>query len=153
MTDQRALAQRQHRLLAMHLALCCWVSKKDAVILERGTFTKYLSLERVRRARIKQFEEDASAWFPFKTAFFLSGKEDSLSSIILSRIPIPTEVSSGSKSMNQRVIDAARIGFALAPSKDLSHRYPEINEEDVVAELAVWAAGLSAPLPVDAPVK
>ena len=123
------------------------------MILERSTFTKYLQLERVRRARIKQFEEDASAWFPFKTAFFLTGKEDSLSSIILSRIPIPNEVSSGSKSMSQRVIDAAGIGFALALSKDLSHRYPEINEEDVVAELAVWAAGLSAPSPAVATTK
>ena len=148
MTDQRTLAQRQHRLFAMHLAICCWVGQQDAVILERNTFTRYLKLERVRRARVKQFEEDASAWFPYQTSFFLTSQEDSFSSIILSRILIPQAVTSGSKSMNQRVEDAGNVGFRLAPSQKLSHRYPDINEEDVVSELAVWAVGLSAPTSV-----
>ena len=145
MNNQRTLAKRQHRLLAMHLALCCWLRQKDAVILERSTFTEYLGLERVKLSRVYQFEHDVKTWFPFSISFYLTKKEDSFSSIILSRIEIPQVVKSGSKSMDERVEVASGVGFLLARSKELSHRYPTILEKDVVAELAVWASGLDDP--------
>jgi hypothetical protein len=145
MHDQRLLAQRQHRLLAMHLAVCCWLNQKDAVILERATFARYLGLERIKKARVYQFNADVNSWFPFTVNFFLSNRDDSLSSIILSRTEIPQSVIEGSKSTNERLIVADGVGFRLASSSKLSHRYPDIIEKNVVAELAVWASGLDNP--------
>jgi hypothetical protein len=90
------LAERQHKVLGLYLAICCWINKLDAIVLERSDFLKFLGLERVKRARVNNFQSDIKKWFPHQYPYFKTKAADCFSAIILSRNDIASKLPKGS---------------------------------------------------------
>jgi hypothetical protein len=141
--SQRVLAKRQHRILALYLAVGAWSNNLDAIVLERATFTRFLSLERVKRVRIKQFQEDVREWFPFTKPFFSKG--DSLHSIYLSRTCLEAAIPKGSMNTSERVKALRLKNVAIKEWSQIDKDIQRVNEHEVVSFVALLASGLTIP--------
>jgi len=148
-SSHRLFAQRQHRVLGLHLAIQCWINGLDAVALERKHFCSYLSLERVKRVRVAQFREDIEPWFPYSKAFFT--KPDSFRSIVLSRRDLASTLPTGTMSTLERVKRANTAGFAIQLVAKLTTWDADLAESAIVSHVALVAAGLAAPTRGDQP--
>ena len=141
---QRELAKRQHRILGLYLAVSAWSNNLDAIVLERSNFTNFLSLQRVKRARVAQFEEDVRQWFPFTSAFYATDN-DSLHTLYLSRVSLEAKLPSGQMNTSARVTGARQKGLAIRAFNDLAKDISKVNESDVVSFVALLASGLEIP--------
>jgi len=141
--SQRLLARRQHKILGLYLAVGAWSNNLNAVVLERASFTRFLSLERIKKARIKQFKEDIKDWFPFVEEFYQGG--DTLHSIYLSRLKMTHYLSKEKMNTAERIKRARGKGLAIAEWRHVCKDITSINEEEVISFSALLAAGLASP--------
>ena len=141
-TSQRLLAKRHHRILGLYLAVLAWTNNLDALILDRANFTRFLGLERVKTARIKQFKEDIREWFPFTEEFY--SNSDTLASLCISRVSLAC-LPTGSMFCEERVKRARESHLAIAELKSLQKDIEQIKEDEVISFVALLACGLAAP--------
>jgi len=137
------LAKRHHRILGLYLAVLAWTNNLDALVLDRVSFTRFLGLERVKRARLQQFKEDIEEWFPFTCHYFSDG--DTLHSLYISRVPMDGAIPKGTMRDPERVKGARESLFAIAELKSLRKDIEMIKEDEVISFVALLAAGLAAP--------
>ncbi len=94
--DQHRLAcRRQHRVLGQYLAMQAWVRGLDCIALEKRDLEHYLGLERLKGTRFEWFRDDVTPWFPHQETYEISGRENSLHSLFLARVPIAAHLPSG----------------------------------------------------------
>lgn len=152
-SSHRLFLQRQHRVLGLHLAAQCWINGLDAIALERKQFLSYLSLVRVKEARVDAFREDIKPWFAYSIPFNATKTRDSFRSIILSRKNTEGAIPKGSMTSTARVRLARKAGLAIMSVSELRTWDAEMAEEAIVSHVALLAAGIAAPpvVPAETP--
>jgi hypothetical protein len=144
-SSHRLFSQRQHRVLGLHLATQCWINGLDAITVERKQFCSYLSLQRVKRARVDAFREDLKPWFAFSYPYFATKATDSLHSIILSRKDATAAIPKGPMTTAARVAGIKKAGLAIMSVSDLKTWDADLAEDAIVSQVALLAAGIAAP--------
>jgi len=144
-TSQRLFSQRQHRVLGLHLATQCWINDLDAIAVERKHFCSYLSLQRVKKARVEAFREDLKPWFTFSYPYYASNAPDSFHSIILSRKDATATIPKGIMTTAVRVARIKNAGLVIMSVGDLKTWDADLAEAAIVSQVALLAAGISAP--------
>lgn len=76
MIDLREGARRQHRAVALFAAIQCWLRGLDGVVFERESLERLLGLDRFKKTRISQMEEDFKEYFPFAIVIWKADKRD-----------------------------------------------------------------------------
>ncbi|MEO6739201.1 MAG: hypothetical protein ABIP20_03055 [Chthoniobacteraceae bacterium] len=117
----------------------------DAIAIERRQFCSYLSLKRVKKARVEAFREDLKPWFSFSYPYNASKAPDSLHSIILSRKEATAAIPDGSMTTAARIAAIKKAGLAIMSVGDLKTWDADLAEEAIVSQVALLAAGLAAP--------
>ena len=144
-SSHRLFSQRQHRVLSLHLATQCWINGLDAIVVERKQFCSYLSLQRVKRARVDAFREDLKPWFAFSYPCYDTADADSFHSIILSRKDATSAIPKGSMITAVLIARIKKAGLAIMSIGDLKTWDAELAEDAIVSQVALLAAGLAAP--------
>jgi hypothetical protein len=145
-TSHRLFSQRQHRVLGLHLATQCWINGLDAIAVERTQFCSYLSLQRVKRARVNAFHENLKPWFTFSYPYFATKAPDSFHSVILSRKDANAAIPDGPMTTAARVAAIKKAGLAIMAVGELKTWDAQLAENAIVSQVALLAAGIAAPL-------
>lgn len=140
---QRQLARRHHRILGLYLAVVAWSNNLDAIVFDRISFTRFLSLERVRKARILQFESDIVDWFPYVRPFY-SG--DSLHTLYLSRKEFIGSALNNKLRTCDRVGLLRKGGISISAFSDIKKNIVNLSEQDIVSFVALLSSGLETPI-------
>jgi len=139
----RAACRRQHRVVANYLAVEAWSRVLDCIVLVREDLEKLLGLKRFKSVRVKWLRVDLAPWFPYQEPYFRSSALSSIDSLFLSRVPIAKHLPEGSMTTDERI---ARMVAGSPPTKRFSKGRAKVPDEaDIVARLAVLAAGLDVP--------
>ena len=140
-TYRQAIA-RQHRIYAHYLALYAWVRKIDCLIINRQQLLKLLNLKAIKQARMAWFEEDVRPWFPELHTMWASSNDERLSSVILSRHPVPPSALQGSMTTEMRIVCLVEEGIPAGTFLGGQYRGPLPNQKDIVSVISLLAAGL-----------
>ena len=133
---QRESYKRNHKLLAIYLAITAWKLGVDCVIVQRNQLLPFLDIGRAEGSRFKMIEEDVKDFFPYVAPFHVGEKaQGAFAALYLSRYPIPEETDFELMSDEDRAI--ALIG------KGLKTAVVEIpTEAEIIKELACMTHGL-----------
>lgn len=101
--DLREGARRQHRAVSLFVVIQSWLRNLDGVALQRSHLERLLGLERFKKTRVTWLQEDLKEFFPHQEIYWLTGKEDSLHSLIVARLPISKHLPQGSMTTEKRV--------------------------------------------------
>jgi hypothetical protein len=141
----REYCRRQHRIIAHHLAIQAWLRGLDCIVLVREDLEQLFDLHRFKSARVGWLQEDMRPWFPHQEAYYRSGADSSIHSLFLSRVPVDDFLPSGTMTTEKRIA-------GMAPNSPKTARFSEDGKEhkapsdaDIVAHLALLAAGLEPP--------
>ena len=139
----REACRRQHRVVANFLAVEAWSRGLDCIVLEREDLQKLLGLKRFKSERVRWMHDDFQPWFPHQEAYYRTVAPSSIGSLFLSRKPIGDHLPTGSMTTDDRI--KAMGPEAPATEKFSKGRKRVPGEDEIVARLAVLAAGLDAP--------
>lgn len=148
MDSHRESCRRQHRVLGHFLAVQAWLRKLDCLALERRDLEVYLGLKRFKSERVEWLKADLKPWFPFQERFGRTGRELSLHSLFISRVPISKWLSELSMNTAKRIQAMSPDAPKTALFSNLKEGDWHIKETDVVRYLAVLDSGLSEPKPL-----
>jgi hypothetical protein len=143
-TDEtyRQAVSRQHRIYAHYLALYAWRRKLDCLIINRQQLLKLLNLKAIKQTRMAWFEEDFRPWFPELHTMWASNNMDRLSSVFLSRLPVPRSALQGSMTTEMRIVCLVEEGIPAGTFLGGRYRGALPNEKDVVSVMSLLAGGL-----------
>lgn len=123
--DLREGARRQHRSLSLFAVIQCWMRNLDGLAFQRKQLERILGLDRFKKTRVEWLQEDLKEFFPHVQTYWLTGKTNSLGSLIVARVPIADHLPKGNMTTKARIekmsSDAPKIGlFELwsIPSSD-----------------------------------
>lgn len=145
----RESCRRQHRVLSHYLAIQAWVRGLDCIVLVRDDLERFLGLKRFKSIRIEWLREDMKPWFPNQVAYYRTNAASSIHSLFLSRIPIEKHLPGGSMTTDQRISRMKAGAPSTARFSKTRSRSQIPDEKEIVAELAVLAAGLDQPSDLD----
>jgi hypothetical protein len=107
-------ARRQHRSISLFAVIQCWLRNLDGVAFQRAHLERLLGLERFKRTRVKWLEEDLKEFFPHQKTYWLTGKNNSLSSLFVARVPIISHLPRGSMTTAKRIAGIPAEGPRIA---------------------------------------
>ncbi len=123
--DLREGARRQHRSLSLFAVIQCWMRNLDGLAFQRKQLERILGLDRFKKTRVEWLQEDLKEFFLHLQTYWLTGKTNSLGSLIVARVPIAEHLPKGNMTTKARIekmpSDAPKIGlFELwsIPSSD-----------------------------------
>lgn len=76
MIDLREGARRQHRAVALFAAIQCWLRGLDGVVFERSSLERLLGLDRFKKTRVSQMQDDFKEYFPYRKVIWFADKHD-----------------------------------------------------------------------------
>lgn len=86
--DLREGARRQHRSLSLFAVIQCWMRKLDGLAFQRKQLERILGLNRFKKTRVEWLQEDLQEFFTYIQTCWITGKTNSLGSLIVARVPI-----------------------------------------------------------------
>lgn len=111
--DLREGARRQHRAVALFAVIQCWLRRLDGLAFERRHLERLLGLERFKGTRVEWLQEDFREFFPHQRVFLFSGKNNSLGSVVVSRVSLDGALPQGTMSTKVRISSIAEGGPRL----------------------------------------
>lgn len=126
--DLREGARRQHRTAALFAVIQCWLRNLDGLALTRQHLTRLIGLERFKGTRVEWLLEDLSDFFPYQEIYWISGKQNSLSSLFLSRIELKPYLPSGTMTTAKRIEGISPDGPRIATFKI----WPQPKQDEVL---------------------
>lgn len=139
MDAQREAYLHRHRAIANYLALYCWISNSDALIVPRDFLEKLLSLERFKETRLKLIKEDFEPFFPFVCELFQKGTKK-FSSFILARRTI--------NDIGPEMSAEERVAYLKKQSINtllVSQNQDDVSFEVISSTMLAVAAGVTGP--------
>jgi hypothetical protein len=133
--DLREGARRQHRTAALFAVIQCWLRKLDGLALSRRHLERLLGLERFKGTRVDWLLEDLKEFFPYQETYWLTGKQKSLGSLIVSREELAGFLPKGSMTTEDRIAGIPSHGPKIAMFK----MWPQPDEKKV---LNIFAAAI-----------
>jgi hypothetical protein len=128
--DLREGARRQHRVVALFAVIQCWLRGLDGLAFERRQLERLLGLVRFKGTRVEWLREDFKEFFPYQEVCWFTGKNHSLGSVIISRVPIAGSLLEGSMATKARVAKVQEGGPKLGmfelwvePGRDLNKAF------------------------------
>ncbi len=111
--DLREGARRQHRAVSLFAVIQCWLRQLDGVAFQRSHLERLLGLGRFKQTRINWLKEDIQDFFPYCKVCKYAGKNNSLASVIVSRVPFENELPKGKMTTKKRIKGIAAGGPRL----------------------------------------
>lgn len=125
-----------------------------------GTSNAFLGLERFKRTRVEWLKQDFREFFPHQDVFWITGKNNSLGSVNVSRLPLTDALPTGTMSTAMRVATtkSSRLGLFemwAEPNKGLNDTFgglvpsfadrANFDERLLASYLALLAQGQTSP--------
>ena len=126
--DLREGARRQHRTAALFAVIQCWLRNLDGLALSRRHLERLLGLERFKGTRVDWLLEDLKDFFPHQQIYWITGKQKSLGSLILSRLDMAGHLPTGSMTTEERIAGIGADGPKIAMFK----MWPQPEEKKVL---------------------
>jgi hypothetical protein len=111
--DLREGARRQHRGVALFAVIQCWLRGLDGLAFERKQLERLLGLDRFKRTRVNWLQEDFREFFPHQAVYWITGKRNSLGSLIVARDPISKYLPLGTMRTRARIAGLKKGGPKL----------------------------------------
>lgn len=115
--DLREGARRQHRTAALFAVIQCWLRNLDGLALTRQHLTRLIGLERFKGTRVDWLLEDLREFFPYQETYWISGKQNSLGSLFLSRVELQPYLPGGTMTDEERIAGISPDGPRIAMFK------------------------------------
>lgn len=112
--DLREGARRQHRAVSLFAVIQCWLRQLDGIAFQRSHLERLLGLGRFKQTRIDWLKKDFQDFFPFCKIHKYAGKNNSLASVIVSRVAFENALPKGKMTTKQRIDGIAAGGPRLA---------------------------------------
>jgi hypothetical protein len=160
--DLREGARRQHRAVGLFAVIQCWLRGLDGLAFQRRHLERLLGLERFKSTRVEWLQEDFREFFPHQEVYWITGKNNSLSSVFVSRLPLTDALPTGTMSTSSRVAKmkpgGAKVGLFhiwAEPSRGLNDAFEGLvpffadranfDERFLASYLALLAQGQISP--------
>jgi hypothetical protein len=160
--DLREGARRQHRAVGLFAVIHCWLRGLDGLAFQRRQLERLLGLERFKGTRVEWLREDFREFFPHQEVFWATGKNHSLHSLVLSRVPLTGALPTGAMSTAARIANMRPGGPRVAlfemwaePTKGLNEAFEGLvpffadranfDERFLASYLALLAQGQISP--------
>ena len=112
--DLREGARRQHRAVSLFAVIQCWLRQLDGVAFQRSHLERLLGLGRFKQTRINWLKEDFHDFFPYCKVIRYARKNNSLASVIVSRVPFQNALPKGTMTTEKRIEGITAGGPRLA---------------------------------------
>jgi hypothetical protein len=115
--ETREGARRQHRTIAFFAVVQCWLRDLDGLVFSRQHLERLIGLERFKGKRIDWLREDFCELFPYQEILWISGKQNSLASLWVSRRDLSPHLPKGTMTDQQRIEGIPAAGPRIAMFK------------------------------------
>ncbi len=110
-SDNREVARRQHREVALFAVIQCWLRNLDGLVIEREALERLTGIDRFTQTRIGWRREDFREFFQFRHVIPMGTQP--LGSLYVSRRKLEGVLPGGRMSDEERIARAKEAGLRL----------------------------------------
>lgn len=110
-SDNREVARRQHRSIALFAVIQCWLRNLDGLVIDRKYLERLTGIDRFTQTRIEWLQKDFYEFFKFRKVIPVGSQP--LGSLYVSRRKLEGVLPGGTMSDEKRVAGAKEAGLRL----------------------------------------